>query len=70
MRVRLSDPGALPALVQHLALQGFPAVPAGRDEVDVLFPAQPTAFAPAVELERWQAENEGVRVTLVTRPQR
>ena len=65
MRVRVSDIQALPGLVSHLVLQGFPAEPCGGDEVEVLFPAQPSLFAPAVELDVWGAANDGVTVTPV-----
>lgn len=62
MRVRVSDAGALPALVAYLVRQGFPATRCGRDEVDVLFPADPSAFGAAVELDDWSARNAGVTV--------
>jgi hypothetical protein len=62
VRLQLSDARATPGLVAHLVRQGFPAVPVERDVVDVLFPAEPSAFAAAAELDLWSAANSGVAV--------
>jgi len=39
----------------HLEAQGFPATHIGGDRLDVLFPASPTLFATAAELDEWSA---------------
>lgn len=62
MRLRVSDARALPALVAHLVVQGFPAAAIGDGLLDVLFPAEPSALASAAELDVWSAENGGVVV--------
>jgi hypothetical protein len=62
MRVRVSDVRVLPAFVSYLVRQGFPASACGRDEIEVLFPADPSAFRAAVELDDWTAQNSGVVV--------
>ncbi len=43
------------SLLSHLVAEGFPARRVGEDELDVLFPASPTLFAAAVELDDWRA---------------
>jgi hypothetical protein len=60
VRVRLSDASATAALLEHLALQGFPSTYLRRDEIDVLFPGSPSLFALAAELDLWRAGHPGV----------
>jgi hypothetical protein len=62
MRLQLSDARAAPGLVAHLVRQGFPAIRVEHDVVDVLFPAEPSAFPAAAELDLWAAANTGVDV--------
>jgi hypothetical protein len=62
VRLQLSDAGAAPGLIAHLVRQGFPARRVAKDVVDVLFPAEPSAFAAATELDLWTAANTGVAV--------
>jgi hypothetical protein len=49
------DRSHLESLRRHLEAQGFPAIPIGGDHLDVLFPASPTLFATAAELDEWSA---------------
>jgi hypothetical protein len=62
VRLQLSDARAAPGLVAHLVRQGFPARRVAQDVVDVLFPAEPSAFEAATELDLWAAANTGVAV--------
>lgn len=64
LRVRLSDAGAAEDLRRHLAAQGFPTALSSAGELEVLFPAAPSIFAPAVELDLWRARHTGVTVTV------
>jgi hypothetical protein len=59
------DSRHLQSLAAHLAAQGFPAKRVGLDLLDVLFPASPSAFAAAVELDDWLARigEAAVRLT-------
>ena len=64
MLVRVA-PEHLASLLSHLAAQGFPASPVDEDRLHVLFPAAPSLFAPAVDLEEWAARvgvDDAVRV--------
>jgi hypothetical protein len=67
MRVRV-DPRHVSSLARHLSDQGFPATLVGKGTLDVLFPAAPTAFATAVELDDWRAQNGGVPVRFAIAP--
>jgi hypothetical protein len=64
LRVHLSDAGAAEDLRLHLAAQGFPTALSSEDELEVLFPAVPSIFAPAVELDLWRARHAHVTVTI------
>lgn len=68
MRIRVSDAAAAPALLEHLAAQGFPARYVGRDELDVLFPGSPSLFAAAAELDLWRARHPQVALAFPSRP--
>lgn len=70
MHVRVSDIRALPALVAHLVLEGFPAKPCGDGVVEVLFPAEPAALAKAAELDLWAAANGDATIDLVPAKER
>jgi hypothetical protein len=45
--------------------QGFPASRTAPDEIDVLFPATPAVFGPAVELDLWSARHAAIVVSVV-----
>ena len=62
MRLRVSDARALPALVAHLVVQGFPAAAIGDGLLDSMFPAARRAVAWGGALDVWSAENGGVVV--------
>jgi len=68
MRLRVSDATATLALLEHLAVQGFPATCVRRDELDVLFPGSPPLLAAAAELDRWNADHADVTLTYELHP--
>lgn len=64
MRVCVSDTRSVSHLRRHLIEQGFPTSQISENELNVLFPACPSIFAAAVELDLWSAAHAGVTVTL------
>lgn len=70
MRIRLSDASVTGALLEHLAVQGFPATYISRDELDVLFPGSPPLLATAAELDLWGTEHTHVTLTYETPPRK
>jgi hypothetical protein len=62
MRLQVSDARATAGLIAHLADQGFPATRVAHGVIEVLFPAEATAFAAAAELDLWTAANAEVAV--------
>jgi hypothetical protein len=67
LRVRVDDAAAARDLKQYLTGQGFRAEETScAAELEVLFPGQPSIFAPAVELDLWRSRHAGVNVTIVS----